>query len=153
MKLAEALILRADTQNRLYALRDRLHRSGRVQEGEQPPEPMVDLLTELNQLLKEFTRLVQSINYTNTHTAFDDTLTLSDALASRDTLKLHIETLRNLIQTSSHIDFRQGRSEIKVVPTFNIADMQKEASNLSRELRELDTRIQQFNWNTDLVER
>ena len=37
MKLAEALIQRADCQKRIAQLRQRLTRSAKVQEGEQPP--------------------------------------------------------------------------------------------------------------------
>ena len=38
MKLAEALILRADMQKRIQQLRERLNRSARVQEGDTTPE-------------------------------------------------------------------------------------------------------------------
>jgi hypothetical protein len=38
MKLAEALLLRADCQKRIEQLKSRLLGSARVQEGEQPPE-------------------------------------------------------------------------------------------------------------------
>jgi len=37
MKLAEALVLRADVQKRIAQMRERLRQSGLVQEGEQPP--------------------------------------------------------------------------------------------------------------------
>lgn len=44
MKLAEVLILRADCQKRIDQLRQRLLRSAKVQEGEQPPENPQQLL-------------------------------------------------------------------------------------------------------------
>ena len=47
MRLAEALILRADSQKRIEQLRERLTRSAKVQEGEQPPENPEDLIRDL----------------------------------------------------------------------------------------------------------
>ena len=51
MKLAEALILRADCQKRLHEIKQRLIRSAKVQEGEEPPEQPQALLEELNNLI------------------------------------------------------------------------------------------------------
>ena len=48
MKLAEALILRADCQKRLQKIKERLIRSSKVQEGEEPPEQPQGLIEELN---------------------------------------------------------------------------------------------------------
>ena len=48
MKLAEALVLRADVQKRIAQMRVRLQQSALIQEGEQPPEDPKELLTELD---------------------------------------------------------------------------------------------------------
>ena len=48
MKLAEALTLRADLQRRIAALRDRLKRNAKVQEGDTPAEDPAVLLRELD---------------------------------------------------------------------------------------------------------
>ena len=48
MKLAEALNLRADLQKRIAALKDRLIRNAKVQEGDTPSEDPVMLLKELD---------------------------------------------------------------------------------------------------------
>jgi len=48
MKLAEALILRADCQKRLAQLQQRLARSAVIQEGEAPPENPQVLIAEVN---------------------------------------------------------------------------------------------------------
>ena len=47
MKLAEALVLRADVQKRIRQMQSRLNQSALVQEGEQPPEDPQALLAEL----------------------------------------------------------------------------------------------------------
>lgn len=62
MKLAEALVSRADMQKRLEQLRERLRLSALVQEGEQPPENPADLLAELERLIAELTALIPRIN-------------------------------------------------------------------------------------------
>jgi ABC-type hemin transport system substrate-binding protein len=48
MKLAEALILRADTQKRIEQLKQRLNANARVQQGEKPAEDPKKLMTELD---------------------------------------------------------------------------------------------------------
>ncbi len=152
MKLAEALILRADAQKRIAQLRERLVRSARVQEGEAPPENPTDLFAELNRALAEFTDMVQKINRTNSATAFDANRTLTDALAERDMLALERGVLDAVIQATSAANFRYGRSEIKYINTVNVADLQRRLDDLARQYRVLDSTIQQMNWNVDLIE-
>lgn len=50
MKIAEALIERADIQKRIEQLRDRLSNNALVQEGEEPAEDPTSLLSELDRL-------------------------------------------------------------------------------------------------------
>ena len=71
MKLAEALMNRADCQKRVEQLKARLTRSAKVQEGEQPPENPTDLFQELNDTLNEFESLVTAINRTNSQISFE----------------------------------------------------------------------------------
>ncbi|MBC7810664.1 MAG: DIP1984 family protein [Burkholderiales bacterium] len=152
MKLAEALILRADAQKRIQQLRERLNRSAKVQEGESPPEEPQALLEELQRTLTEFVDLMKRINRTNVTTAFDANTTLTDALADRDGLSLERSILVDLINAAAGAQFRYGRSEIKYVSTIDVAGVQKRADDLAKRHRELDTRIQQLNWSTELVE-
>ena len=46
---------------------------------------------------------------------------------------------------------RGTRSEVVVRSTVEVAALQKQVDALSKELRELDLRIQQINWTTELV--
>lgn len=151
MKLAEALIQRADAQKRVEQLRARLNRSAKVQEGEQPPENPQDLIKELDTVIAELTALIQQINRTNAATSFDDERTLTDALAERDMLMLKRGVFATLINATQP-QMRYGRAEIKELPTVKIADMQRQVDDLSRQYRELDTAIQQMNWTIDLIE-
>jgi len=70
MKLAEALILRADCQKRLAQLKERLLRAAKVQEGDAPPEDPAALLEEVDRLTLELQQLIQRINRTNNSAAF-----------------------------------------------------------------------------------
>ena len=54
MKLAEALILRADTKKRFEQLRQRLINNAKVQEGDEPAEKPEGLLKEIEQTAAEF---------------------------------------------------------------------------------------------------
>jgi hypothetical protein len=151
MKLAEALIQRADAQKRLEQLRQRLNRSAKVQEEEQPPENPQELLAELDRVITEITRLIQQINRTNASTQYDENRTLTDILAERDMLMLRRNVLVTTINAAT-TQPRYGRMEIKEFPTINIADVQKQVDDLSRQYRELDTAVQQLNWTIDLIE-
>ncbi|NEZ57748.1 hypothetical protein D0962_34975 [Leptolyngbyaceae cyanobacterium CCMR0082] len=150
MKLAEALMQRADCQKRIAQLRQRLTRSAKVQEGEQPPENPQELLSEVDTVITELTRLVQRINQTNANTAFAEG-SLSDALAQRDTLFTKRSVLENLIQAASITHDRYSRSEVRFVSTVDIGSLQRQLDGISRDYRLLDAQIQSLNWQIDLL--
>jgi hypothetical protein len=150
MKLAEALIQRADAKKRLEQLRQRLIRSAKVQEGDAAPENPQDLLSEMDGLVDELTSLIQRINRTNSSTAFDSNRSLTDILAERDALMMRRSMLSS-IMIAAQPQARYGRMEIKETPTVRIAEMQKQYDELARLHRELDTAIQQMNWTVDLL--
>ncbi len=153
MKLAEALILRADAQKRIQQLRERLARSARIQEGDTAPENPQELLAEASRVIADWQALVKQINRTNAQTAFDDARTLTDALADRDALKTEYSILTNLLaQAAGQNTPQYGFNSIKYFRTFDVANVQKRADDLARRFRDLNSRIQALNWNTDLAE-
>lgn len=152
MKLAEALILRADLQKRVEQLRERLKQSAQVQEGEKPPEEPGVLLTELTRLLSQLADLITRINQTNIQTSLADGRTLTLALAQRDVIALHQSVLESLAEVASGRNYRYGRSEIRSVVTVDVAALRRQIDDLARQRRELDMTIQASNWATDLIE-
>jgi hypothetical protein len=152
MKLAEALVLRADLQRRIAQMRTRLQQSALIQEGERPPEQPQDLLIELDQLLNQLGELIARINRTNIQTAFADGPTLTDALARRDILSLRHSTISVLVDTAAARVDRYGRSEIRKISTVDVAELRRQLDEIARQRRELDTSIQATNWATDLIE-
>jgi len=151
MKIAEALALRADLQKRLEQLKQRLVKNARVQEGDKTEEDPVELQSELEKLAQELTSLVQRINRTNAASRFGDG-TLSDALAERDVLKIRYSTYRELAIAAGTTQSRVTRSEVKFVSAVSVAATQKKADDLARQYRELDTRIQEADWLTNLLD-
>jgi hypothetical protein len=151
MKIAEALALRADLQKRLEQLKHRLVKNARIQEGDEPEEDPSELQAEFEKSARELILLIQRINRTNATSPFGDG-TLADSLAVRDVLKLRYNAYRELANAASTSQGRTTRSEIKFVSTISVAAIQRKADDLAREYRELDTRIQEADWLTTLLD-
>jgi hypothetical protein len=151
MKLAEALAERSDCQTRLEELKKRLVRSARVQEGEQPAEDSTELVSESGRIFSRLLELISAINRTNAKTAFGQGRTISDAIAERDVTGKKRDFLSGIADAASTRQDRYSKSEVKFVATISIAQLQKEVDLLSKQFRELDTRLQELNWQTDLM--
>ncbi len=152
MKLAEALVLRADLQRRVGQVRERLNASALVQEGDQPPEQPQALLSELDEMLAQLNRLIVQINQTNVRTRINGGETLTEALARRDMLDLRLQVLKQVADTAAQRIDRYGRSEIKRVATVDVGALRRDIDQIARQRRELDTAIQATNWTTELGE-
>jgi hypothetical protein len=151
MKIAEALALRADLQKRIEQLKQRLVKNARIQEGDAPEEDSAELQSELEKSARELVLLIQRINRTNARSPFGGG-TLADALAERDVLKIRYNVYRELATAASTSQGRTTRSEVKYVSTVSVAATQRKADDLAKEYRELDTRIQEADWLTTLLE-
>jgi hypothetical protein len=151
LKLAEALAERSDCQVRLEELKKRLVRSARVQEGEQPPEETAELLAEIERVFDRLLELVSAINRTNAKTSFDASQTISDAIARRDVLGKKRDMLVGIAEAASTRQDRYSKSEVKFVATVPVGALQKQVDQLARQFREVDTKLQELNWKTDLI--
>ena len=149
MKLAEALNTRADLQKRIAQLRDRLSNNVKVQDGDQPAEKPEDLFKELEGALKQLKDLIVSINRTNQETVWEGK-TLTEIIAEKDVLSMHLAALRHTLDAANVRSDRYSRTEIKFVRTIDVNALQKKVDYLSRDLRVLDSKLQQANWTTDL---
>ena len=123
--------------------------NAKVQEGEAPAEDPEALLAELDGLFIQLERLMTRINLTNAQTSGNGE-SLTAQLARRDCLTQKCGVLRNFLSNASDLVNRSARTEIKVLSTINVQQKQKQLDELSKELRELDLRIQGLNWTTDL---
>lgn len=152
MKIAEALIERADIQKRIQQLSTRLSNNALVQEGEEPSEQPAQLLAELDGLMKRLCHLIASINLTNSVTVADG-VTVTEMIAVRDCLSQKINIIRSFLFEASQLGMRARGSEIIVKSTVNVSALQKNLDELSKEFREIDTKIQSVNWTTELIEQ
>lgn len=96
---------------------------------------------------------MKKINKTNALSAFDTSISLAEALAERDRIMQHRNILNELLSEASIKQERYSRQEVKFYTTIEIADLQKEVDELSRKYRELDFKIQEKNWSTDLLDK
>ena len=151
MKLAQALILRADTQKRLEQLKGRLLDNAKMQENERPSEDPKLLLKELDRLSDELFRLILAINLTNSSAKFED-VSLTEMIAKKDTLSQKASVLREFAKSASQKVDLYSNSEIKILSSVDVVTLQKQIDELSKEIRELDMKLQEANWQVDLIE-
>ena len=150
MKLASALSERTDIQNRISELAIRLNNNAKVQDGDKPAEDPIVLMEELDRLLKRLEELMARINLTNSRTVSDGK-TITEILAKRDCLKKKIELMRNFLNIASNKVSRITRTEIKIISTVSVSEIQTKLDELSKQLRITDEKIQELNWTTELI--
>lgn len=151
MKLAEALILRADMQKCVAQYKTRINDNAKVQEGDKPAEQPTLLFLELNDILPELQALVVKINMTNTRTMIDGK-TMTELLAEKEFLGTKLDIYRSAYSNAIIRSDRYSRNEIRFVSAIDIVSLQKKIDTMSKRYRELDTAIQQANWTNDLIE-
>jgi hypothetical protein len=153
MKLAEALVERKAAQTKIGELNERLQRVAVIQEGEAPAEDPRALLEELGQVAERLETLIVAINRTNSATLLPQSQSsLTAAIARRDVLRMRQGVIDALLRTTGSPQYRTRGSEIKFMPSVDIAQIQRERDSLAKQYRELDTLIQAANWATDLLE-
>lgn len=150
MKLAEALSERADINKRIAQLSSRLAANAKVQEGELPAEDPAELLSELNALLDRLKRIITAINIKNAEAVDDEGVTLTELIAQRDCLRMKISIIRSFLDEASFTVSRGTRSEIIIKSTVDVRSSQADLDKLSKQLRELEMRLQRANWTIDV---
>ncbi len=150
MKLATALTERAEVQRKINELETRLRNNAKVQDGERPSEEPSDLLNELNGALDRLEELMSRINLTNSRTEKNG-ITMTELLSRRDVLKKRVSVMRSFLDVASSRVDRYSKTEIKVLSTVDVADLQKKVDAASKKLRETDEIIQELNWTTELL--
>ena len=150
MKLAEALLLRADHKKKLASLRERIAKNVRVQEGEEPQEKVSALIEASFAVVQQQQAIVQQIDRANLQTRLPDGRLLADALAERETLMQQHSLLVSAISATQKDGDRYSPREIKWVVQIDVPALQKQADDLSVKVRVLNARIQETNWLTEL---
>src|SRR6266478_4692996 len=62
-----------------------------------------------------------------------------------------LKELESVAEEASAGQSRYGKAEIRVLRTVDVAALRRRADDLAKERRELDARIQEANWQTELI--
>ncbi|MFW5705128.1 MAG: DIP1984 family protein [Nanoarchaeota archaeon] len=151
MKLAQALIERAQLKEQIGELKERLKSNSKVQEGEKPSESPEEILKLIEEKISALENFIKRINKTNAEIKFNNFFTISDAIAKRDMLLKKVNVIKSMVSASEVDSWRVSRSEIKQVPTIDRKKYQKMSDRLSKEYRDLDLKIQELNWQVELL--
>jgi len=150
MKLAEALLLRRDLNNRLFQLRNEISSSVLVQEGDTLDRSITELFKEYDEINQQYSELVVAINRKNaTASLADSALLLMEALEQREQLRRKHALLTQALDDTKAAS-RMGRNEIRLVRTIDTKTLTEQLNTTAKQLRELDGKIQQTNWLVDL---
>ncbi len=149
MKLAEALLLRSEYQKKIDSLKQRINSNLKVQEGEKPFEDPEELLSEMFKIEDDLCNIVKKINYKNLEVKMPNGESLADAIANRNKIVKMRNALNNIVERANEKDYRLTHAEVKMCTTLNIGSIQKRIDSLSKQYRELDTKIQGINWTVD----
>ncbi|KAI8063213.1 hypothetical protein BC940DRAFT_321816 [Gongronella butleri] len=151
MKLAEALILRADLNKSIEELKDRLVSNSLVQDGTKPAEDPEELFKLLRLKLGEYEELITKINNTNLTAKTENGMSLTAAIAKRDRLAREhgiLSTVSNHANTTAN---RYSRTEILNIATVDIPSLRKKVDAIAKARRDVEVQIQAANWTNDLV--
>lgn len=150
MKLAEALLLRADIQKKLGSLQSRAQKYAIVQEGERPHEDPNEIFRQIEAVASELERLVFAINQANLQHKLPSGQTITEALAKRDNLVLRHRILQSVLDACAKPPDRYGVKEIRWVVTIDVSSVQKQVDDLAKQIRELNAVIQETGWQVEL---
>lgn len=146
MKLAEGLLLRADLIKKIEHLQNRIRPVLIVADNKLPQEDPVKLIAQLRKAINDLEIIIIRINKTNNETFIEGEGLLMEALAKRDSYKLLSQKLR-LIRQAAQVN---NSSYSNQIATVDIKSLQTEIDQTGRAFREIDSKIQEINWLTEL---
>jgi len=150
MKLAEALLIRADQKKKILSLRERIGQNALSQEGDTPRENVGQLIAECFAVVAEQQALILKIDAANANAKLPDGRALAEVLAARDVLMQQHAVLKSAVDATHKEPDRYSPREIKWVPQIDVAGTQKQMEDLSKKIRELNVQIQETNWRVEL---
>lgn len=152
MKLAEALLLRSDMCKTLSSLNSRMVGNCLVQDGEKPGEDPQKLMSQAFRIQQELESLICRINRTNLVVKLANGKTMMEAIAERDRLGSQHSWLKSAASASRIEKSYYSNSEIKWKPVLKADGLEKQADDVSKNLRELNVAIQEANWTNELLD-
>ena len=151
MKLAQALIERKAIKTKMEEIKKRIYQNARIQEGDVSVESPFDLMDELDIEVQKYELIICKINETNNATKIDKNLSMMEAIIQKDMLHLKYLIYQNVADKAVAKGDRYSRREIKYLPNVDILKVREKINKVSKAYRELDMKIQECNWNTELI--
>lgn len=151
MKLAEALVLRADLQKKLENLKKRLANSVRKLDDIQVIEDPAALKLEADESITVLYSLIDLIYRTNQSVILPSRQSMVTVLAKRDELVERRKLLDYIINKSLLDSGLYFNERGKWQPAIDISAYQKQMDDIAMQIRRLNLDIQQTNWQVDLV--
>lgn len=151
MKLAEALVLRADLQKKLENLKKRLANSVRKLDDIQVIEDPAALKLEADESITVLYSLIDLIYRTNQSVILPSRQSMVTVLAKRDELVERRKLLDYIINKSLLDSGLYFNEHGKWQPAIDISAYQKQMDDIAMQIRRLNLDIQQTNWQVDLV--
>ena len=78
-------------------------------------------------------------------------VTITELISKRDRMKKDVNIMRSFLNNASTKIDRYSKTEILIKSTVDIAEYQKKLDVISKELRQIDEKIQELNWTTELI--
>jgi len=153
MLLAEALLRKAVLKKEIEALEQRMGESARVPHDEEPVDDYLVLLGSYREKECELLDMSLRILATNISTVLREGETISQAIIRRDSLKRAVSMYNKLLSAATGSGSR-GLFSSRDVKYKRVVDMEKvraDMDNAAMQYRELDVKLQQLNWNTELL--
>ena len=88
--------IRADLQEKVAQLKERIKESAKVQEGDEPCDNVEELYKELDEALVQLEDLIYRINITNVQIVQDGD-SLTRLIANRDVLSMRVKALKEVV--------------------------------------------------------
>lgn len=151
MKLAEALVLRADLQKKLENLKKRLANSVLKLDDIQVIEDPAILKLEADETIAILYSLIDRIYRTNQSVILPSGQSMVTVLAKRDELVERRKLLDYIINKSLPDSGLYFNERGKWQPAIDISAYQKQMNDIAMQIRRLNLGIQQTNWQVDLV--
>ena len=153
MKLAEALLLKEDLQNRLNHLQKRIHSNVTVQEGDSITENPNLLIKEALRINEELFSLIKRIHVTNANSKAISGQPIMNLLMQHDLLKEHHRILQEAINSCHSPLSDNNRQDIRWIKMISVADLQKQADDVNLQIMKSRIEIQSSNWKIELLEQ
>jgi len=150
MKIAEALLLKADMDSKITSLTERIKKYAVVQEGTEPHEDPRKLIKKVNGVTADRFDLARRIQAANARAKTADGRSVSDVLLHREMLRWQSHVIKQAIEATQKEPDRYRLAELKWVSVIDVEKMQKQLDDFSKRLREANAAIQEANWREDL---